>query len=100
MKDRNANLERLFNAARSAPLPELPAQMPDRLKTRVLAHWRAATAEAERTSRSIAALFRTALACAALATLLCVAWSSADLSPEPRNEEDLANYELRVELTQ
>jgi hypothetical protein len=77
MKNRDLKLERLFAAARSAPAPAAADELSAHLQTRVLAHWRSAS-EADAGWLSLASLFRTALACAGLAMLLCVAWNQLD----------------------
>lgn len=79
MKNRDLKLERLFEAARSAPAPAVE-EMSAHLKTRVLAHWRSRT-EDDAGWLSLASLFRRALACAGLAMLLCVAWNQLDPDP-------------------
>ena len=76
MKNRDVKLERLLEAARSAPAPDAADEMPAPLKTRVLAHWRSRPDDAD--WLSLASLFRTALACAGMAMLLCVAWNQLD----------------------
>ncbi len=80
MKNRDLKLERLLAAARSAPAPAAADEMSAHLQTRVLAHWRSQP-EAAAGWRSLASLFRGALACAALAMLLCVAWNQFDPAP-------------------
>lgn len=77
MKNRDVKLERLFEAARTAPAPDAPPEMPAHLKTRVLAHWRS-DADESAGWLSLAALYRNALVCAGLAMLLCVVWNQLD----------------------
>jgi hypothetical protein len=76
MKNRDVKLERLFEAARSAPAPSPADEMPAHLKTRVLAHWRTRSDDAG--WLSLASLYRNALVCAGLAMLLCVVWNQLD----------------------
>ncbi len=102
MKDRELKLNRLFQAARSAPAPGVADEMPAHLKARVLAHWRSDETR-ESGWLSLASLFRQALACAALAMLVCLVWSQgapgvADVTSELPSEEMLASYELPAEL--
>jgi len=74
MNDPEVKLNRLFQAARSAPAEETAEPMPAHLKTRILAHWRSEGAR-ESGWLSLASLFRRALACATLAMLVCLVWS-------------------------
>jgi hypothetical protein len=78
MSDPETKLNRLFQAARSAPPEEIQAPMPAHLKTRVLAHWRSEEAQVSGWL-SLASLFRRALACATLAMLVCLVWSYMDV---------------------
>jgi hypothetical protein len=79
MKNRDSKLDRLFAAARSAPVPAVE-EMPARLQARVLAHWRSGPDE-DAGWLSLTSLCRTALVCAGLAMLLCVAWNQFDPAP-------------------
>src|SRR5262245_51157892 len=102
MNDRRSSfdsLERLFQAARLAPWPDEPVEMPGPLKTRLLAHWRSAF-ETGDGIRPLLNLFRRALVCSAVAMLFCIAWSYPDLSLQPDTDEVLANLELRADLAQ
>ncbi|HEY2951406.1 MAG TPA: hypothetical protein VGK40_02420 [Verrucomicrobiae bacterium] len=96
MNEPEVQLNRLFAAARRAPPAEEAAAMPGPLKTRVLAHWRAAAAA--EAGRSLALVFRTALVCAAIVMLVSVAWSFGELTHDPENEVAIANYELREDV--
>ena len=95
MNDSDLKLNRLFAAARSAPPARETGAMPGPLKTRVLAHWRAAAAEP---GRSLALVFRAALVCAAIVMLVSVAWSFGDLTQDPESDVAIANYELREDV--
>jgi hypothetical protein len=97
MKQFEGKLERLFEIARLTPPEKDAGPMPDYLKTRILAHWRASPAR-EPAPRSLALVFRLSLACATIVMLGSVAWSYDELTHDPDNEVAIANYELRDEL--
>ena len=105
MKESELKLNRLFKAARSAPVSDdVPDGMPAHLKTRVLAHWRSEGAR-ESGWLSLAAVFRRALACATLAMLVCLIWSyssytdPAPTDSAPDQSDDVAlNYEMPADL--
>ena len=103
MKDRELKLNRLFQAARSAPTPDVPDGMPAHLKTRVLAHWRSEGAR-ESGWLSLASLFHRALACATLAMMVCLVWSYTGYSDQGidyasgQDDDAPASYELPADL--
>jgi hypothetical protein len=96
MKERETRLNRLFETARIAPVPVAVGTMPGPLKTRVLAHWRAAVPEDA--GRGLARVFRFALLGAAVVMTASVAWSYGELAYDPDDDVATANYELREEL--
>jgi len=96
MKERKTRLNRLFETARTAPVPVAAGAMPGPLKTRVLAHWRAAVPEDA--SRGLARVFRFALLGAAIIMTASVAWSFSELTHDPDDDVATANYELREDL--
>ena len=104
MSDSEVKLNRLFQAARSAPSEEIAGPMPAHLKTRVLAHWRSEGAR-ESGWLSVASLFRRALACATLAMLVCLVWSYLGYSEQNvvefasgQDDDAPASYEVPAEL--
>src|SRR5688572_26517009 len=96
MKNSEMRLNRLFKAARTATASDVPAPMPAYLKTRVLAHWRSGAA-ADDLGVMLVGLFRRALVCGAIAMAIIFAWSYGELTQEPQNYEDIANYDFRAE---
>jgi hypothetical protein len=96
MKNSDTRLNRLFQAARAAAVPDEPAPMPDHLKTRILAQWRSSAAVDE-FGVMLVGLFRRALVCGALAMAITFVWSYGKLTEEPQNYEDIANYDFRAE---
>jgi len=97
MKRFKGKLERLFDIALRAPTDHEAEPMPQYLKTRILAHWRASRVS-EPVSRSLAGVFRLSLACATIVMLGSLAWSYDELTHDPQNEVEIANCELRDEL--
>lgn len=96
MRTRDDSLHRLFNAARGVDeLP--PTPMPERLKTRVLAHWRSGRPAGDAWT-GLVLVFRRALICAGIAMTVCVAWSYSELTRVPDNDLAIANYELRTDV--
>ena len=95
MNERETRLNRLFETARIAPAPAA-GQMPGHLKTRVIAHWRAAVTE--EAGRGLARVFRFALLGAATIMAMSVAWSYAELAYDPDDDVAVANYELREDV--
>lgn len=98
MKERDVQLNRLFEKARLAPPRPEPGAMPFQLHRRVLAHWRARTEEEP--GSGLALVLRGALACAALVMMASIVWSLGDLTHDPENEVAIANYELRADVMQ
>ena len=100
MKNNDIPLDRLFKAARAArPAPDrgkIPEPMPAYLKARVLAHWRSGGA-VDDLGLMLVGWFRRALVCGAIAMAISYAWSYGPLPQEPRNYEDIANYDFRAE---
>lgn len=96
MKSREVMLQRLFDAAKGAP-EAAGAAMPEHLKTRLLAHWRAGSPAAE-VWPGLALMFRRAVICAGLAMAVCVAWSYGELTRVPDNDLAIANFELRADV--
>lgn len=96
MKQPEGKLERLFELVRATPSGESDS-MPPYLKTRILAHWRSASAR-EPMARSLAVMCRVALACATIVMIGSVAWSYDELVQDQENEVAIANYELRDAL--
>jgi hypothetical protein len=89
-------LRRLFAIAKGAPEEPRPA-MPEPLKTRLLAHWRAGTLAGD-TWPGLALMFQRGLICAGLAMAASVAWSYGELTRVPDNDLAIANYELRADV--
>jgi hypothetical protein len=105
MKNSDVRLNRLFKAARTATTSattsttttfDVAAEMPAYLKARVLARWRAGTG-VDDLGLMLVGLFRRALVCGALAMAITFAWSYGELTQEPQNYEDIANYDFRAE---
>jgi hypothetical protein len=94
MNERELKLDRLFKAARLAPVEEI-GPMPGSLRTRILAHWRSGRSS-EHAGHLLVALFRQALMFAAVVMLVSIAWSLSTRVPD--NEEAVANYELRADV--
>ncbi len=87
-------LHRLIRAARSASEQSIET-MPEHLKTRILARWRAG----DQSDHSfLLSLFRRGLIGAAFIMLACILWSFDGLIDPPENDIALANYELREDL--
>ena len=95
MKDDEVHLMRLLDAARQAPEPRVPGEMPGRLKTRILAHWRSAE---ETAGHHLALAIRVALGCAAALMLASIAWSAMGLDDDDDGDVAIANYELRSDV--
>jgi len=96
MNTPDGQLNRLLAAARRAP-PRETEGMPPFLRTRILAHWRAAAAE--EAVPSLALVFRCALGLAMVVMLASIAWSYNTLAQEPENDVAIANFELRADVT-
>ncbi len=99
MKTAKIQLNRLFEAARGAPA-EAPETMPDYLKTRIVAHCRAATGAGAELIPSIGLIFRLGLAMACVIMLGCMAWSYSDLTYQPNSDLEYATLSVNLELQQ
>jgi hypothetical protein len=96
MKSNDQTLGRLLDAAAKAT-PETPAPPPLGLETRILAQWRADSADDD--SVSVFAFLRRATLGAGLVLALCAAWSFADLGGgAPGDEAALLNYDIQMSL--
>ena len=98
MKNPESHLLRLVAMARQVP-PQRVSAMSSHLQTRVLAHWQPTSTHAEMV-RSLHALFRRALACAALLMLASIVWSYAMNDSQPEDDLALVNLELREDVLQ
>lgn len=96
MKNHEERLDRLFKAARQAPSSGEPAELPGHLETRILAEWRS---RAEPRGNAFAPVLRWALMGAAAVMLMSIAWASFGPADESDNDDDMASYELREDLT-
>ena len=93
MKPTDETVQRLLNAAAKARL-EFPTAPPLGLETRVLARWRAGTADDD--SASLFAFFRHALVGASLVLVLSAVWSlSQPTGGTAGDEAALLNYEIQ-----
>ena len=91
MKPIYDTVQRLLNAAAKAP-SEVPTTPPLGLETRVLAHWRAGTADDD--LASLFAFFRHAMVGAGLVLVLSAVWSlSQPAGSAAGDEAALLNYE-------
>jgi hypothetical protein len=96
MKPTDETVQRLLNAAAKAP-SEVPTAPPLGLETRVLAHWRAGTADDD--SASLFAFFRHAMVGASLVLVLSAVWSlSQPTGGAAGDEAALLNYEFQKGL--
>jgi hypothetical protein len=96
MKPTDETVHRLLNAAAKAP-SEAPTAPPLGVETRVLAHWRAGTADDD--SASLFAFFRHAMVGASLVLVLSAVWSLSQASGgAPGDEAALLNYEFQKGL--
>ena len=96
MKRREVSWQRLFEAAKAAPVAT-PEPMPGHLKTRILAHWRAGSG-AEDSWLMLGVVCRRALLCAALLMALSAAWSYRGMKSNSVSDVAIANYELRASV--
>jgi len=88
-------LRQLFRAARVASASSSVEPMPEHLKSRILARWRAGD---QHDHSFLLALFRRALIGAAFVMLVCIIWSFDGFVDPPENDIALANYQLREHL--
>jgi len=96
MKPTDQTFQRLLDAAAKAA-PDSPVTPPLGLETRVLAHWRAASAEEE--SLSLFAFLRHATVGATLVLVLCAAWSFTRPGGGALGDEAaLLNYDIQTSL--
>jgi hypothetical protein len=96
MKPTDKTLQRLLNAAAKTP-SEIPTAPPLGLEMRVLAQWRAATADDD--SASLFAFFRHAVVGASLVLVLSAVWSlSQPTGGAAGDEAALLNYEIQKGL--
>ena len=87
-------LSRLLKVA-SGPSDATVTDMPERLKTRVLAYWRSGAAEED---WFLPLLLRRALICAGLIMMICVVWSSNEIWSDSENDVAAVNVELRQDV--
>ena len=96
MKATDETVQRLLDAAARAPA-DAPGAPPPGLETRVLAQWRAGTADDD--SASLFAFFRRAMVGASLVLALSAAWSLSRPSTGVAGDEaSLLNYEIQKSL--
>jgi hypothetical protein len=96
MKPTDQTLQRLLNAAAKA-VPQAAAP-PFGLETRVLARWRAGSADDE--SVSLFAFFRRATLGAALVLVLCATWTLTRTGDNAIGDEAaLLDYHIQTSLT-
>jgi hypothetical protein len=96
MKPTDETVQRLLNAAAKAPA-EAHIAPPRGLETRVLAHWRAGTADDD--SASLFAFLRHAVVGASLVLALSAVWSLSQPTGSTAGDEAvLLNYEFQKGL--
>jgi hypothetical protein len=96
MKPMEEAIQILLNAASKIPT-ETPAVPPFGLETRVLAQWRAGTADDD--ASSLFAFFRHAMVGASLVLVLSAVWSlSQPTGGAASDEAALLNYEIQERL--
>ena len=96
MKSTDETFRRLLDAAAKAA-PEAPVAPPLGLETRILAQWRAETADDE--SISLFAFLRRATLGAGLVLALCAAWSFVGAGGGvPGDETALLDYDIQMSL--
>src|SRR6266540_1196492 len=96
MRIHETHLSRLFKAARRAPPPLEPSDMPGPLEARILAQWRSGASESR--GGNFAPVLRWALMGAAAVMLVSIAWASSSPADDLATDEIVANFELREEL--
>jgi hypothetical protein len=96
MKSTDETYRRLLDAAAKAA-PEAPVAPPLGLETRILAQWRADSADDD--SISLLAFLRRATLGAGLVLALCAAWSFVGAGGgAPGDEAALLNYDIQMSL--
>jgi hypothetical protein len=96
MKSTDETYRRLLDAAAKAA-PEAPVAPPLGLETRILAQWRADSADDD--SISLLAFLRRATLGAGLVLALCAAWSIVGAGGgAPGDEAALLNYDIQMSL--
>ena len=96
MKSTDETFRRLLNAAAKAA-PKATASPPLGLETRILAQWRAASADDD--SVSLLAFLRRATLGAGLVLALCAAWSFVGAGGGvPGEETALFDYDIQMSL--
>ena len=96
MKSTDEIFRRLLDAAAKAA-PEAPVAPPLGLETRILAQWRAASADDD--SVSLFAFLRRATLGAGLVLALCAAWSFTRTGGSvPGDETALLDYDIQMSL--
>jgi hypothetical protein len=98
MKNPESQLLRLLAMARQAP-PQPTRAMSPHLQTRVLAHWRS-TGTDDEMLRSLHALFRRALVCAAVLMVASIVWSFTVNDAPSEDEFTTATLELSADVLQ
>ena len=98
MKSNDQTFGRLLDAAAKAP-PEAPATPPFGMETRILAQWRAPSAEDD--SVSLFAFLRRATLSAGLVLVLCAAWSFTHVGGNTGGDEAaLLAYDIQMSFSQ
>ena len=96
MKSTDETFRRLLDAAAKAP-PEAPVAAPLGLETRILARWRAESADDD--SVSLFAFLRRATLGAGLVLALCAVWSFAGPGGGALGDEAaMLNYDIQMNL--
>ena len=95
MKSPLNSLDRLFQAAKAAPLDPIPP-LPAYLPARVLAHGRG-RGWADDSFAGLIPLFRRAFALGATIMVVSIAWSYAEIAADT-DDEAIANFEVRADV--